>query len=569
MKRILTIVLALAMILVMAGCGNTPAPSASTAPSATKAPEASASAAPTATVEPEPVSSEPVTISFFWREGGDIYVEPDSYICQKILQDLNIVYEHVTPSGGMTQEEMLQIRLSSNQVPDIMESYNAQTVNLRKLGAIIPIQDYMNDQYIPYVIRNQYNWDAALALCTRVNGEVWEMPVTMANDVEQVPYIRYDWLKNLNLEVPTTMEELAVVLEAFTKNDPDGNGKADTVGAMISGIDNGINTNFGAGSRNWYSDGNGGVILGMRRQNIKDYWKYVKGLYDTGAMDAQIVDPDVRTGVKLGEWVKAGKIGFSFFWNDVNDNNDIRKLQPDADWRPMNPPKGVFPEGLRPVGGVMRQTYVVSAFCGDRLEAVWRLLDYMAHDDSDLPDNINYDSPYWEVSYGQRGVNWDVLDGRFSQGVEAGWEGASDETNAKLKELWQNNEAAPFNRNCRRFRILATLIANQSGWTTEQRDAWDFARAMTTTKQYTLDHPFGTDPNVAVDTEGLDMPEEVAAFFSEWFDADKFGTYTVNWVMGKKDIDADFDAMIQQAEAEGLKDIEKIMTDFLKEQGKI
>lgn len=37
-------------------------------------------------------------------------------------------------------------------------------------------------------------------------------------------FIRQDWLDNLNLEIPTTMEELKAVAKAFTEQDPDGNG---------------------------------------------------------------------------------------------------------------------------------------------------------------------------------------------------------------------------------------------------------------------------------------------------------------------------------------------------------
>jgi putative aldouronate transport system substrate-binding protein len=42
--------------------------------------------------------------------------------------------------------------------------------------------------------------------------------------------IRKDWLNALGLNEPKSLEELYQVLKAFTEQDPDGNGKADTVG---------------------------------------------------------------------------------------------------------------------------------------------------------------------------------------------------------------------------------------------------------------------------------------------------------------------------------------------------
>ena len=43
-------------------------------------------------------------------------------------------------------------------------------------------------------------------------------------------YIRQDWLTRLGLKTPATWEEVAQVAEAFTRKDPDGNGKNDTFG---------------------------------------------------------------------------------------------------------------------------------------------------------------------------------------------------------------------------------------------------------------------------------------------------------------------------------------------------
>ncbi len=43
-------------------------------------------------------------------------------------------------------------------------------------------------------------------------------------------WIRTDWLENLGLEMPTTLDELRAVLVAFREQDPDGNGAKDTYG---------------------------------------------------------------------------------------------------------------------------------------------------------------------------------------------------------------------------------------------------------------------------------------------------------------------------------------------------
>lgn len=46
--------------------------------------------------------------------------------------------------------------------------------------------------------------------------------------------IRKDWLDKLGLDMPETVDDLEVVLDKFTNGDPDGNGKKDTYGMIIT-----------------------------------------------------------------------------------------------------------------------------------------------------------------------------------------------------------------------------------------------------------------------------------------------------------------------------------------------
>ena len=48
--------------------------------------------------------------------------------------------------------------------------------------------------------------------------------------------IRKDWLDNLGLEMPTNAEELLEVMRAFTEDDPNGSGAADTIGFAYNDV---------------------------------------------------------------------------------------------------------------------------------------------------------------------------------------------------------------------------------------------------------------------------------------------------------------------------------------------
>ena len=434
----------------------------------------------------------PTRIVWFWREGGDIQLPDDSYMSKKILEDLNIEYIHVT-SVGMTPEEKLTMLLASGEVPDIIDSYNEKTTELRKIGVIVPLDEYLTEDRIGNLMHNTYAWDTAIGLMLREDGHVWAIPATFAAVSGPTPYIRYDWLEKLNLEVPTTFDELKDVMIAFTKNDPDGNGKEDTWGTSFGGVYSGVSTNFGAEWNSWYINEDNTVDLGFMTDRMVPYIQYVAGLISDGAMNPEILDPN-ELGSGHGNAVRAGQLGFSFGYNgpgDLTVLEDIRKFQPDAKWGPMLPPKGVYEVGYLPVSGILRQEYCVSqpAVDAGKADKIFELFNYMCDDGGD-PANINWDAPYWSVSYGERGVNWDVTeDGKF------------DSTGNYFPQIKLNNQGKDYlGGRCRRFRTLSMQAAYDSALNPEQWADQQFIYSMPTSN--TMSKAAGS----LINTEGVEIP---------------------------------------------------------------
>ena len=164
-------------------------------------------------------AEEPTEIVWFWREGGDIQLPEDSYICQKVLKDLNIKYVHVT-SVGQTPEEKLTMLLASGEVPDIIDSYGDKTTELRADGVIIPLDEYITPERVPHMFESVKEFAAALELMRRDDGHIWAIPATFASLAGPTPWIRYDWLENLGLDVPETFEDLKDVLIALPMTIP-------------------------------------------------------------------------------------------------------------------------------------------------------------------------------------------------------------------------------------------------------------------------------------------------------------------------------------------------------------
>jgi putative aldouronate transport system substrate-binding protein len=81
------------------------------------------------------------------------------------------------------------------------------------------LKDYPNLNHLkPEVLKN-----------TSVDGKVYSLYSEVALSRQGVIY-RKDWADNLGIAAPKTIDELYTMLKKFTENDPDKNGKKDTMG---------------------------------------------------------------------------------------------------------------------------------------------------------------------------------------------------------------------------------------------------------------------------------------------------------------------------------------------------
>jgi len=122
-------------------------------------------------------------------------------------------------------ETKLAQRAGQKDLPDIVLNDVSQLGTMQTQGILreIELKDIKNSKDLsPQAI------DAGKA----VDGKTYGIPYSaQANAL----YIRSDWLQNLGLEAPTNWDEMLEVATAFTKNDPDGDGQADTYGLAVPG----------------------------------------------------------------------------------------------------------------------------------------------------------------------------------------------------------------------------------------------------------------------------------------------------------------------------------------------
>ncbi len=68
----------------------------------------------------------------------------------------------------------------------------------------------------------------------KIDGSLYGFSATRGNGC--VTYVKQAWLDAVDMTAPTNFEEYVAMLDAFTKNDPDGDGVADTFGVSAAGF---------------------------------------------------------------------------------------------------------------------------------------------------------------------------------------------------------------------------------------------------------------------------------------------------------------------------------------------
>ena len=122
-------------------------------------------------------------------------------------------------------ETKLTAAATAHNLPDLVVDDAAQLGNFKTQGIIQQIDKGKvagGDQLTPG------SWDSAKDL----KGDYYAIPFSAQANVL---LIRSDWLAKLNLQAPKTWDDVVAVAKAFTTQDPDGNGKADTYGIAVPG----------------------------------------------------------------------------------------------------------------------------------------------------------------------------------------------------------------------------------------------------------------------------------------------------------------------------------------------
>lgn len=313
-KRVLSLVLAgmLSMVTVT-GCGN--------------------KASETAEKGAKELSNEKISIKYWVPFSANQYIKSlnESEMYKELEKRTNVHVDFTHPAEGQ-EEEQFNLMINSKDLPDVIESYAmdykggydkaiADGVYLR-LNELI-------DKYAPN-FKKLLKDDPELARqVTTDGGNIYAFPVVGIDKNEPAwwgPVVRKDWLKDLGLSEPTSIDEWYNVLKQFKEK------KHASAPLMISkkGIDpyGTFMSAFNIGY-DFYKEGNT-VKYGEIEPGFKDYLTTMNKWYSEGLIDKDFATRDSKSKNAV---ITSGKAGAYMTEYSLVDQHmaSIKNVDPKAE----------------------------------------------------------------------------------------------------------------------------------------------------------------------------------------------------------------------------------------------
>lgn len=279
--------------------------------------------------------AEKVSLKMISQSGALAPNDPnEKLIFQRLEKETNLHIDWTNYNADFAEKRNLDI--ASGELPDAIFNAGAgdyDLLNWAESGVIIPLESLIED-YMPNLKKLFDEYPYYRQLSTAPDGHIYSFPwieelgegKESIHTVNDMAWINVEWLAKLGLEMPQTTDELMTVLEAFKKDDPNGNGEADEI--PLTFINDGGNEDlkflfgaFGEGDNDDHLvvENDGQVQFTADKAGYKEAISYFNQLYDKGLIDSEAFEQDWNTYVAKG---KEQKYGVYFTWDKTNITGD-------------------------------------------------------------------------------------------------------------------------------------------------------------------------------------------------------------------------------------------------------
>ena len=328
---------------------------------------------------------------------GDTY--EDNVYTRYLRKMLNIQNDNAYMEREDRYDEFINILVKDQTLPDVLVVSDRET--LKELVENDLVED-LSDVYESCTttrIKEMFeSYGSDLMDEGKFNGKLMAIPETVIDHGPRLLWLRKDWMDELGLDEPKTLDDAFEIIEAFVENgmgaeegeDPVGLVcDTDLVGSTSSSYSvEPVFDRFHASPQRWVNQ-NGEIVYGSVTQQTQNALSYLHELYERGVIDQNFA---LRAQNNLRDLVVSGKCGafFGLWWTPNNPLMDVYEKDKNADWEPYYLQQ---PEHDNAYASFRDNKYVVVRKGYEHPEIVMKIIsvlfDYSRFEDEENADEIN------------------------------------------------------------------------------------------------------------------------------------------------------------------------------------
>ncbi len=267
----------------------------------------------------------------------------DNAYTRYLRKMLNIQNDNVYMEREDRYDELVNILAKDQTLPDVLViSDRAILKELVENDLIEDLTDVYENCTTPRIKEMFESYGSDLWDMGSFDGRLMAIPETVTDHGPRLLWLRKDWMDELGLEEPKTLEDAFNIIESFVANKMGTSDGEDPVG-LVCDTDLVGNTSssysvepvfdkFYASPQQWVNQ-NGQIVYGSVTQETKNALSYLHELYERGVLDQNFA---LRAQNNLRDLVVDGKCGafFGLWWTPNNPLVDVYEKDEEIDWEP-------------------------------------------------------------------------------------------------------------------------------------------------------------------------------------------------------------------------------------------
>lgn len=302
-------------------------------------------------------------------------------------------------------KEQFSLLLADGDLPDLMEyvwmDYPGGPEKAIKDGNIIPLNDVF-EKYCPNLMKYLEEHPEVDKMIKTDEGHYYVFPFIRGDEAlchTIGPMIRQDWLDELGMEVPTTIDEWHTVLTAFKEEK--GAAAPLTWEYTMGALTNEDPFAYAYGTcRNFYVGDDGKVHFGATEEGYKDYLITMNQWYQEDLLDSDLATLALD---QVSAKMTSGDSGASIGWAGSRMGTWVSAAQEtDPEYMLVPTPYPTLEKGAVPEFGQIENLYpnqgsvAITTSC-ENVELAARLLDYAYSEEGHMLFNFGIEGESYEM----------------------------------------------------------------------------------------------------------------------------------------------------------------------------